>query len=110
MTNKEKMLAVLEDSYDFEDFVYKYLDAYHKEFSAGRLLTLTNTVNLHYVAPMILNLERAVDISEERALYLKTYLEGKMYTTKEAAIKHIPVQIKNAEAILDACKNVTEED
>jgi hypothetical protein len=31
-------------------------------------------------------------------------LEGDMYTTKEAAEQHLPVQIKNAEAIIDACK------
>ena len=36
-------------------------------------------------------------------MYLKTYLEGGMYTTKEAAIEHITVQIKNAQKIIDVC-------
>ena len=45
-------------------------------------------------------------VASERAYYLKTYLEGKMYTTRESAEKHLPVQIKNADAIIDTCKNM----
>ena len=35
--------------------------------------------------------------------------EGNMYTTQEESIRCLPVQIKNAEAILEACKRNTEE-
>ena len=105
MTDKEKMSRVLEYcDVSFEQIIFEYLASNHKDFSALRIHNLISDLNEDYLYPRISDLENAKCISRERAFYLKTYLEGDMYTTKEAAIAHIPVQIKNAEAIIEACK------
>ena len=37
--------------------------------------------------------------------YLKSYLEGKMWTSRESAEENVPIQIQNAEIIINACEN-----
>lgn len=76
----------------------------NKEFSTIRIQELIKSINEQILMPKLIKLENIQSISKERATYLKCYLEGDMYTTKEAAEQHLPVQIKNAEAIIDACK------
>lgn len=107
MTAKEKMLDIIEKYgvNSVEEFLFTYIDVYHKEFSASRINDLVASLS-SYNNGLIEALEITKSVASERAYYLKTYLEGKMYTTKEAAIKHLPVQIKNAEAIIEACKNL----
>ncbi len=106
MTEKDKMLNIIEnygvDS--VEVFLLTYLDVYRKDFYATRLHNLIADLNdcLH---DKINGLEIIKSVASERAYYLKTYLDGNMYTTKEAAEKHLPIQIKNAEAIIETCKN-----
>lgn len=48
---------------------------------------------------------RNMAIANEHIGYVKDYLEGKMYTTKEAAIDHLPVQIRNATNAYEATKH-----
>ena len=42
-------------------------------------------------------------VAEERAGYIKKYLEGKMWPTEELAREYLQPQIDNAQAIIDAC-------
>ena len=106
MTDKEKLQSIL-NRYDgsFEEFLFFYMNENFKDFSASRIHNLIQTLNEDYLDEKIGQLEHIKYVAAERALYLKTYLEGNMYTTKETAIKHIPVQIENAQAIINACKN-----
>ena len=106
MTEKDKMINIIEnyDVNSVEEFLLTYLDTYRKDFYAIRLHNLIADLNdcLH---DKINGLEIIKGVASERAYYLKTYLEGNMYTTKEAAVEHLPIQIKNAEAIIETCKN-----
>lgn len=106
MTTKEKMLNIIEKygANSVEEFLFTYMDVYYKEFNASRINDLVASL-ASYNNELINALEIVKSVANERAFYLKTYLEGKMYTTKEAAIEHLPVQIKNAEAIIETCKN-----
>lgn len=107
MTAKEKMLNIIENYgvSSIEDFLFTYMDVYYKEFSASRINNLITHL-VKYNSELIIALDTIKSVASERAYYLKTYLEGKMYTTKEAAIEHLPVQIKNAEEIINTCKNL----
>ena len=40
------------------------------------------------------------NIAKENAQYVCTYLKGEMYTTKEAAIECLPLQIEHAEKVV----------
>ena len=105
---KEKMQKLLNSTISnqdsMEDIILYYLAVNTKEFSATRVQKLINSINEQILMPKIIKLENIQHISKEKATYLKCYLEGDMYTTKEAAEQHLPVQIRNAEAIIDACK------
>ena len=112
MTDKEKLLKLLNNPNcpdSVEDIIANYLYINRKDFPAYRMHELVDMINHDFVYPMMDKLDNTRRVAKERALYLKTYLEGDMYTTKEAAIQHIPVQIKNAEAILEAC-NINKKD
>lgn len=105
MTDREKMENILTQcNGSFEDIIFSYLNNYYDDFSASRINDLIASLNEDYLYHKINDLENIKCISKERAFYLKTFLEGKMYTTEEEAIRHIPIQINHAEAIIDACK------
>lgn len=109
MKDSEKMAAVIDDTLTFEQMVYRYMRMYHKEFSATRINDMIKTLNDMYLTPTIASNEHAISISKERALYLKTYLSGDMYTTEEAAIKHLPLQLGHAEEIYKQCSGKGEQ-
>lgn len=105
-TDKEKLLRLLEvmdKKSSFEEIVLNYMEANKNDFCAYRYTDLIQEITKYFLVPEIVTLENVKAISKERAIYLKTYLEGDMYTTKEAAIEHLPVQIKNAQRIIDVC-------
>lgn len=106
MSDKEKLLKILEH-YDgsIEEILFYYLSVHFEEFSASRIHNLILSLNEDFLDEKIRQLENIKYVSAERALYLKTFLEGSMDTSKEETIKNIPVQIKNAQAIINACKN-----
>lgn len=58
-----------------------------------------------YLRPRILKDGQAKFVANERAGYLKRYLEGKMYASKEVAEQYVDCQIENADAIIQACKS-----
>ena len=104
--DKEKILNILNYSNinTFEDLIFTYLTNYSEDFSVSRLHNLILSLQRNYLTDKISRQDLAVDVSKERATYLKIFLEGKMYTTKEAAIKSVPKQIENAETIIEMCK------
>lgn len=108
ITDKEKLLKIVEISPDrFESIVLNYITHNIKDFDASRIFDLTSDIN-DILLSLIRHLEYAKDVSWERALYLKTYLKGGMYTTKEAEIEALPLQIGHAEKIMEVCnKNIS---
>lgn len=110
MTDKEKLFKIIEISPDrFESIVLNYITQNIKDFDASRIFDLTSDIN-DILLSLIRHLEYAKDISWERALYLKTYLSGGMFTTKEAEIAALPLQIRHAEKIMEVCNTNISED
>lgn len=87
-----------------EHIVYHFIDSYYDEFSAERLNDMILTLNTTFLKRKIEVAESAIAIASERAMYLKKYLDGDMYTTEDAARKAVHLQSKNAEEIIKACK------
>ena len=101
MSDKNRLLKHVESCSDFSsdvDIIKMYVESFPASKLSNFINDLQNTLDYK-----ICSLEHANYIAKERAIYLRTYLEGNMYTTKEAAIQHIPVQIKNAQRIIDVC-------
>lgn len=100
-SSREKLLKYVESFPGFSsdlDIIKMYLTT----LSASSLSILISELQ-NMLDYKINELEFVSRVAKEKALYLKTYLKGDMYTTKEAAIKHIPVQIENAQKIIDVC-------
>ena len=104
----EKILAIVERGGNsrVEEILYTYMNMYPKEFSATRINDIIRRLQDQYLPMAISQLETSREISLERALYLEAFLEGKLYTSEEAARKHVPLQLENARAIIRACKEV----
>lgn len=105
MTDREKLLKSL-DSYHgnyIESIIRVFFDEYGDSISASRVSGLIDMLN-HILKEKTERLENAKRIAYERASYLKTYLNGDMWATEEAARENLQPQIDNAQAIIDACK------
>ena len=108
MTDKEKLLSILEySSDDFESILFAYMQKYNEDFSATRVLSLMSRIDRDILMKKVLELERAIKISSERARYLETYLKGDMYKSAEEAKDHVDIQIGHAQTIKDVCEQIT---
>ena len=107
MTDKEKLLQHLENvDGSFEDIIFSYINKYHSDFSATRLNEMITTISSSLLFEKIKKDNHALYVSKLHAGFLKTYLEGKMYTTREAAEENVGTQIKNAELIIQCCSDI----
>ena len=100
MTDKEKLEAMLPYSADgLEDIVAQYLRLYIVDFTPSRLHRFIKMLDI-FLDTKIKTYEMSVDNSLEKATYIKSYLEGKMWKDEESAKANIGSQIKNAESII----------
>lgn len=104
MTDKEKLQYILDTNEDvsIESIFHHFLMVY------GHDLSITSINQLRKEAQLMLdikidNMNHANYIAWERANYIKSYLEGKMWNSEEAARANLEPQIANAQAIIDAC-------
>lgn len=105
MTDREKLLDMLNEYQmdSFETILNCFLMIYGDSISIRRIHGLTKTLN-DYLGHRIDGLESARFVANERAGYIKKYLEGKMWKDEETAKMYLQPQIDNAQAIIDACK------
>ena len=111
MSDKEKLLKIINDcdgNISFETIVMIFISNHFNEFSASRLMSINENIN-KYLTAKINKLEQAKFVAKERAGYLKRYLKGEMYTSKEVAEKYVDIQLENVQAIIDACNNKEED-
>lgn len=107
MTDKEKLLSILEySSDDFESILLDYFRMYDDDFSATRVRSLISRIDRDVMMPKVLKLERAIKISSEMATYLEKYLKGEMFSDEKEAKKHINLQIGHAQEIKNACERL----
>jgi hypothetical protein len=101
MTDKEKLEAMLPYSADnFEDIISLYINLYGADFTLSRLHDLTKLID-KFLMVKVHCYELAIDNSLEKASYIKSYLEGKMWKDERSAKANVNSQIKNAESIID---------
>ena len=104
MTDKEKLLGLLNgfqmDS--IEAILNCFLNVYGDDLSVMTIHSMAKTLN-NYLGNRVDELERLRFIANERAGYIKKYLEGKMWPDEETAKFYLQPQIDNAQAIIDAC-------
>lgn len=103
MTDSERIKHLADEGLTFEQIVYRYMTLYHNEFNSIRINNMIKELNNSFLEPKLEEKELATRVSAEKALYLKMYLEGDMYTTEEAARKHLPLHIGHAEEIIKQC-------
>lgn len=108
MTDKEKMLRILEysDNLTFEEIINMFFSLYSKDFSILRMTNFIDSFNKNHFYPKIAKYSELQFVANERAAYLKNYLEGKMWKDEETAKKYLQPQIDNAHAIIDVCNEV----
>lgn len=106
-TDREKLLEFLSryDIKSIEEILLCYLDKYNEDFSAERLNVLIGNLNC-YLGNKIIKLDQARFVANERATYLKRYLDGSMWKDEKTAKEYLQPQIENAQAIIDACKSI----
>lgn len=101
MTDKEKLELMLPYSTDsLEDTVAHFLRLHINEFPPSRLRNFIKMLEV-FLDTKIHCYEIAVDNAYEKAHYLKSYLEGRMWKDEESARANVGSQIKNAESIIN---------
>ena len=109
MTDKEKLTGILGfmgNAMSFEEIICTYLNYHNQDFSASRLKNLMDILNHKYLDEKIKDLEEIQFVANERAGYLKRYLDGSMWKDEKIARENLQPQIENAQAIIDACGKV----
>ena len=111
-TDKEKLLKLLNDlnespciSTSLEYILGAYIEEYEDDFSALRLFGIITDLEC-YLKIKLTKLDQAIFVANERATYLKRYLDGSMWKDEELAKKYVQPQIENAQDIINACKSV----
>lgn len=100
MTDKERLKLMLTYSADsLEEIVGQFLIHYITEFSPSRLRNFEKILD-KFLDAKIHNYELAIENSYEKACYLKSYLEGKMWKDEKSAKANVGSQIKNTESII----------
>ena len=106
MTDKEKLLGLLNgyrmDS--IEEILNCFLTVYGNDIDIRSIHGLMKIVDRH-LEDKVDKLGRVQFVANERAGYIKKYLEGKMWPNEELARQYLQPQIDNAQAIIDACNN-----
>ena len=107
MTDRERLQLVLDNcrSQSIEEIFECFLYSFENDLSIRTINELHKQIG-YCLDRKINKLDQARFIANERAFYLKTYLEGKMWKDEESAKKNVQPQIENAQAIIDACKNI----
>ena len=101
MTDKEKLECMLPYSGDtLEDIISQYLRLHSNEFAPSRLRNFIKMLEL-FLDTKIHTYELAVGNSYEKACFLKSYLEGKMWKDEKTARENVGAQVKNAESIIN---------
>ena len=107
MTDKEKMQHILDIVMmdDMESIMGLFLFYYKSDISLSKLNEMRKQIQ-EVIDTKIEDYSKLRFIANERASYLQKYLSGKMWSTEEIAKQYLEPQIDNAQAIIDACKEV----
>lgn len=104
MTDKERLQRVLDVAIrgNIEEILDIFLYTYGNSLSIETVNDLYEQIS-RIRDSKIADLVTLRFVANERARYIKSYLEGKMWPDEETAKRYLQPQIDNAQAILDAC-------
>ena len=109
MTDRQRIESVLqriEDEYlTFEDFICVYLNLYRDDIDYTRLIDIRDNIN-NEIDTKLTKVANAIHTAIEKSLYLKTYLEGNMYTENADPDACRQVQLMNAKTLFDTVTGV----
>lgn len=109
MTDKQKIESVLQrftgEDLTLEDFICVYLNLYRDDIYFTRLIDIRDNINAEIDAKLI-KVADAIYTAREKSLYLKTYLEGNMYTENADPDACKQVQLMNAKTLLETVTEV----
>ena len=104
MSDNEKLIVILNEFQckSIDDILNRFLEVYGDDIDIRDIYALSKVVNRH-LETKINAYDRLKFVANERARYIKMYLEGKMWPTEELAKAYLQPQIDNIHAIIDAC-------
>lgn len=88
-------------SEDLSELLPEFIKENRDKFSVWTLFELMNNINARCLGPALKQQCLGMDLAHERAVYVKNYLDGKLYTTEEAAREALPIQQSNMNKILE---------
>lgn len=106
MTDKQRLQYILDNTQTdniesvFKNFLFTYAD----ELSIITLNNLRAEIQ-KVLDDKIEEIAKIKYIANERATWIKMYLEGRMWLDEETAKKNVQPQIDNCQVIIDACNS-----
>ena len=107
-TDKQRIdfiLNMLKDEITFKNFMYYYINKYGNDMSTDELLHIKDIID-SAINLRLKKLVDAVQIAQERSLYLSNYLEGNMYTEDADPDACRQAQLMNAKTLFDTVTGV----
>ena len=110
MTDLQKLQKLLDghknvnEHISFEQIITEYIYIHEKDFNIIRMNCLVYNLFNQFLNPKTYDVYNNIYNAKEYATYVSIYLKGEMYTTKEAALAHLPKQIENAEKVVKYLK------
>lgn len=104
MTDKQRLQTILNNTKydDIEQILELFLISFQDKLSLGTINELHNLITSS-LNRKVEKASQAMFVANERAGYLKRYLDGSMWKDEETAKEYLQPQIDNAQAIIDAC-------
>ena len=104
MTDKERLQTILNNTKyeNIEQILELFLVSFQDKLSLSTINELHNLITSS-LNRKVGKASEALFVVNERAGYLKRYLDGSMWKDEESAKVNLQPQIDNAQAIIDAC-------
>lgn len=88
-------------SEDIAELIPEFIRENRDKFSVWSLYEFVNNLSVRCLGPALKQQCLSMDLAHERAVYVKNYLDGKLYTTEKAAREALPIQQSNMNKILE---------
>jgi hypothetical protein len=95
--SRNKLHAVLSNLTvtSLKDFVTLYMNSYEDNVSTKELMEIIEYLINRHLSPRTSNITLAIKIASEKVKYLSDYMNGRMYTTEDAARENFDIQLDN---------------
>lgn len=107
MTDRERLQLIIDNTQvdHIEVILSLFLNRFEDDLSIDTINSLHNEI-CFVLDKKIKKTKQALFVANERAGYLKRYLDGSMWKDEKIAKENLQPQIENAQAIIDECRKV----